>query len=44
MKQIFPLVPNSPCPQVLLPMRHAQCPIPKKMLLIYRFWVNNRDI
>ncbi|MBG1271077.1 hypothetical protein F8S12_34290 [Nostoc sp. WHI] len=28
LKQVFPLVPNSPCPQVLLPMPNAQCPIP----------------
>ncbi|WP_181852877.1 ATP-binding protein [Nostoc sp. ATCC 53789] len=27
LKQIFPLVPNSPCPQVLLPIPHAPCPI-----------------
>jgi hypothetical protein len=35
LKQVFPLVPNSPCPQVLFPMPNAlfpmpysQCPIP----------------
>ncbi|MCC5652831.1 hypothetical protein LC609_24105 [Nostoc sp. XA013] len=28
LKQVFPLVPNSPCPQVLLPMPNAPCPMP----------------
>ncbi|MCC5641729.1 glycogen debranching enzyme N-terminal domain-containing protein [Nostoc sp. CHAB 5824] len=27
LKQVFPLVPNSPCPQVLLPMPNAPCPM-----------------
>ncbi|MCC5651007.1 DEAD/DEAH box helicase [Nostoc sp. XA013] len=27
LKQVFPLVPNFPCPQVLFPMPNAQCPI-----------------
>ncbi|MEA5627077.1 amylo-alpha-1,6-glucosidase [Nostoc sp. UHCC 0251] len=44
LKQVFPLVPNSPCPQVLLPMPNLQCPIPNapaefchRTLIQYRY-------
>ncbi|MDZ8227153.1 hypothetical protein [Nostoc sp. ChiVER01] len=28
LQQVFPLVPNSPCPQVLFTMPNAQCLMP----------------
>ncbi|MBD2507345.1 hypothetical protein H6G91_08685 [Nostoc muscorum FACHB-395] len=32
LKQVFPLVPNSPCPQVLFPIPHSPCPMPNAQI------------
>ncbi|QHG16114.1 glutamate acetyltransferase [Nostoc sp. ATCC 53789] len=34
LKQVFPLVSNSPCPQVLFPIPNSQCPIPNSIFAV----------
>ncbi len=43
LKQVFPLVPNSPCPQGLLPMPNAPCPMPHAQSPIWQQLIKASD-